>query len=229
MPKKTDLEIIERLAIGPRIWDLAFNKAETPGKIGELLRSEGITLSDIQISKWIRMQANKHGGELSGYISRHIRRHLPDDLAAIEKLEESSLKNAAKNFTHKIKDISQRDELVEYIEKKILPMLRSAGEIDQDGPRKQVLRDIAHGLLKQCSEWTLDELKWLSSQREERKIALDAIEIKLKYAQNLKMNTGARINIIQNQTHTQKSTQDSVDSTKVIRINRSQTLGSDNP
>jgi hypothetical protein len=228
LAKNTDLEIIDKLAIGPRIWDMAFNKAETPGKIGELLRSEGLVISDLQVSKWIRQQANKHGGELSGYISRHIRRHLPDDLAAIEKLEEASLKNAAKNFTHKIKDISQRDELVEFIEKKIFPLLRAADTIETDAARKNELRNVAQTLLKQCADWTLDELKWLSSQREERKIALDAIEIKLKYAQNLRMNSGARINIIQSQIARSAVDGEVQTSPKIVRISRSQTFGSDN-
>ncbi len=228
MPKTTDLEIIDKLSLGPRIWDLALNKATKPAGIGELLRSEGVPISDTQITKWIRLQANLHGGELNTYISSHIKRHIPDDMEAIERLEKASLANADKNFKHKIREISKKDELVTYIERKILPLLRGADAIKEDGPRKSQLKSISALMLSQCAEWTLDELKWLSSQREERKIALDAIEIKLKYAQNLRMNSGARINIIQSQVARSGMDGEVQSSPKIVRISRSQTFGSDN-
>ena len=218
VPKTTDLEIIDKLALGPRLWDLAFEKGQKPTVIGELLRSEGVPISNNQIVKWARLQAARHGGELDRYIKSHIQKHLPEDLDALENLEKASLTNAKKSWKLKCKELSERDELVKFLKKSWLPELEKAMQLEGPDKDKQ-LTAIAAALLKQCFEWSLEELRWLSSTREERKIALDAIEVKLKYSKDLGGGKGASINIIQNQ-HQGRFAEDDQKHPNVIRINR---------
>jgi hypothetical protein len=187
MKKKplNNLPLVERLGLGDRVWGLASGELTPDGKpmgptaISELLEEEGHELSPKNLSAWIRKQKEKVKEDVRELLNDHLRKNLPADLDALELVEAVSLENAKRQVNFISHDVSVNEKVTRYfLETWIIQILDAATD-------QRKLKGITTQIIRQVGDWITERIDWMKVQRDERKVALTAIDMKLRYAAQL--------------------------------------------
>jgi hypothetical protein len=179
------IPLIEQLGLGDRVWGLASGeltpdgKPMGPKKICELLSEEGIEVPYRNLSKWIRTQREKVKEDVREMLTAHLREKLPGDLDALELIEQTSLENAKKQVSFISHDISVNKKVHKHFVDNWVLAIVDAME------NEKILRGLVAEIVRQVGDWITERIDWMKTQRDERKVALSAIDMKLRYAAQL--------------------------------------------
>lgn len=181
----SNVPLIERYGLAERVWGLASGDLTPDGKpmgpkpISELLEKEGYNLSSKNIGKWIRTQKDKVKEDMRDLLSEHLRTKLPDDLDALEELEKASLDNAKKQVDFISHSVSVNEKVHKhFMDKWIIELIDAVAD-------EKALRGLVTEIVRQVGSWIGEQIDWMKTQRDERKVALTAIDMKLRYAAQL--------------------------------------------
>lgn len=180
-----NVPLVERYGLADRVWGLASGELTQDGKpmklvaISELLEKEGYDISAKNLSSWIRKQKDKVKEDMRDLLSEHLREKLPGDLDALELIEEVSLDNAKKQVTFISHDVSVNEKVCQhFIDTWALRLSDALSD-------ERAMRGIASEIVRQVGDWITEKIDWMKTQRDERKLALTAIDMKLRYAAQL--------------------------------------------
>jgi len=181
----SNVPLVERYGLAERVWGLANGDLTPDGKpmgpkpISELLEKEGYNLSAKNIGGWLRKQKDKVKEDMRDLLSEHLRTKLPGDLDALELIEDASLKNAKKQVDLISHSISINEKVHKhFMEKWILQLIDVLAD-------EKALRGLVTEIVRQVGDWMGEQIDWMKTQRDERKVALTAIDMKLRYAAQL--------------------------------------------
>jgi len=182
MGQKTDK--ITKHNLGPRILHLLTEEGKNSVEIAKILTGEGFSISQPTVSRWITKERESHRDEVKDIIHDHVSKVIPDDLKALETMEEQCLKWAEEDSDTRSERISAWQKIKDSF-KSIRDVILSADTETQDDEMK--------AFYKRCLNWIIEDLnnqkERLSAMREARSI----IDTKLKYAGILEGQTAGNI------------------------------------
>lgn len=182
MAHKTDK--ITKHNLGPRILHLLTEEGKNSIEIAAILTNEGFSISQPTISRWITKERKSHKDEVKDIIHDHVTAVVPEDLKALEVMEEQCLKWAAEGPDTRSERISAWHKIKDSY-RSIREQLMSA--------TKETYAEVMDGFYKRCLNWIIEDLnnqkERLAAMREARSI----IDTKLKYAGILEGQAGGNI------------------------------------
>ena len=179
------MDYITELGLADIVWDM-FAQKEPITSIVQILKGQGHKVSYGQIVKFVENRMHEAGDPDRAQPEKAAS---PATHTVLDMITAASLHNACMKPNAKARMLAKVPEFKERFMKDWALRLND----NLDNPKE--LGKIAGDILLQCFKWTMAEIDWLKVQRSEREMALKATEAKLKYATELKAQTGARITI----------------------------------
>ena len=187
-----EIPIVEREGVAEEVWELAtdLNNPKSAKAICEILARKGIEISLDAMKRWLAKKRKEMAGEARDIISNHIHKHLPSDLNTLEEIEKTALNKTKAKIVYKSHEMATEQKFIEHFLDNWGPALKACK--DAKG-----LRKVAKEVLAQCFKWTFEAINWDQNLRNEAKVVLTAIDMKLKYQTQLHGAGSGNINIIQ--------------------------------
>jgi hypothetical protein len=175
------MDAIQEQGLGEMVWDM-FCKKEPIASIVFTLKQCGHKTSYAQVARFVKNRVREMSDESHAPSDKE-----PESKRTLDLITSVSLKNACMKGTSRAKALAYvpafREKFVKEWATALYDRMDDLKELDK----------LAVEILLQCFRWVSADIDWMKVQRQEREVALKAVETKLKFSKELKSQTGTRI------------------------------------
>lgn len=164
---------IENFNLGPRISKLHFEDGKTTAQIAKILSGEGFELSQPTVARFIKKVREANKDEVGAQIRNYMTEHIPDDLEALEKMEEKCL-----NWMNEEPDT--KVERLGLWQKVRARFAEWRDRITSGDPEK--IQETMSPIITQCLNWILEDINIQKERIAAMRMATSIIDTKLKYS-----------------------------------------------
>jgi len=168
---------IQKHDLGPRILSLLTEEGKGSKQIAAILTEEGFKLSQPTVSRWIKQQRENHEDEVQDIIRKHVTGVLPNDLQALEDMEEQCLAWAKEGPDTKAERIGLWEKVKANFREWQGVLLSISLEVSEKDLKKAM-----DPIIKQCLNWILEDINIQKERIGAMRMGSSIIDIKLKYS-----------------------------------------------